>query len=287
MNPEEIRKQTIIALFSDDYLYKRLVLKGGNAIHLVHKLALRSSLDLDFSLSGDFEDMDEARGHLFTTLKGHFSSLGYVVFDEQLAPKPQIKGHDERPWWGGYELKFKLISREKHQRLQSQLEKMRIDALPVGPKQERTFSVDLSKNEYTEPKINVPFDSYTIPVYTLDMIAAEKLRAICQQMPEYGLKGVPTPRARDFYDIHLILTTRGISLTTPENLSLMTHVFQAKQVPLQFLEQIPRFREFHRTDWPSVVDAVGGKPESFDFYFDFVCGLVKDLHSLWVEDPPR
>ena len=33
MTPEEIRKQTILALFSDEFLFERLVLKGGNAIH--------------------------------------------------------------------------------------------------------------------------------------------------------------------------------------------------------------------------------------------------------------
>ncbi|HTF72474.1 MAG TPA: nucleotidyl transferase AbiEii/AbiGii toxin family protein, partial [Edaphobacter sp.] len=60
MNPEAIRKQTILALFSDEYLFERLVLKGGNAIHFAHQLTLRSSLDLDFSRAGDFEDLDEA-----------------------------------------------------------------------------------------------------------------------------------------------------------------------------------------------------------------------------------
>lgn len=286
MNPEEIRKQTIIALFSDDYLFNRLVLKGGNAIHLVHKLALRSSLDLDFSLAGDFENLEEARGHLFNTLKSHFSGLGFVVFDEQLSAKPLIRGHDERPWWGGYELLFKLISREKHDRLRDRPEKMRIDDLTVGPKQQRTFSVDLSKNEYTAPKVTVPFGDYSVPVYTLEMIAAEQLRAICQQMPEYDLKGVGTPRARDFYDIQLILTARQIDLQTPENLSLIAHIFEAKRVPLSFLGKISAYREVHRGDWPSVVNSVGGKPESFDFYFDYVLEVVRELQSLWVEDPP-
>jgi predicted nucleotidyltransferase component of viral defense system len=287
MNPEEIRKQTIIALFSDDYLFERLVLKGGNAIHIAHKLALRSSLDLDFSLAGDFEDLEEAQRHLFSTLKKHFSAIGFVVFDERFVPKPKIQGHDDRPWWGGYELSFKLISREKHDRLRDRLEKMRMDALPVGPKQERTFSVDLSKNEYTASKITIDFGEYSIPVYTLEMIAAEKLRAICQQMPEYGIKGSGARRARDFYDIHLIVTERGIDLRTVENLALIRNIFEAKRVPLSFLKTISDWREFHRGDWPAVINAVGGTLQNYDFYFDFVLGLVEQLEPLWIEDAPR
>ena len=42
------------------------------------------------------------------------------------------------------------------------------------------------------------------------MIAIEKLRATCQQMPEYGIRGAATQRARDFYDIHLIVTSEEL-----------------------------------------------------------------------------
>ena len=286
MNPDEIRKQTILALFSDDFLYKRLVLKGGNAIHFVHQLALRSSLDLDFSMAGDFENIEEARQHLFSTLKKHFAAMGFVIFDETLTPKPKIDGVDERPWWGGYELRFKLIAREKFIKLQDRPQKMRIDALPVGPKQQRNFSIDFSKYEYTGAKINIALGEYTIPVYTLEMIAIEKLRAICQQMPEYGIEGPRAQRARDFYDIHLIISERGINLGSEANLVLTRNVFEAKLVPLALLRKIADFREFHRGDWPAVLDAVGGEAQSYDFYFDFVLSEVQKLESLWVKDPP-
>ena len=52
MTFEEIRRITIIALFSDDELIDQLVLKGGNALRLIHKISSRTSLDLDF-LAGD------------------------------------------------------------------------------------------------------------------------------------------------------------------------------------------------------------------------------------------
>jgi len=62
----------------------------------------------------------------------------------------------------------------------------------------------------TAAKVNIEFGEYSIPVYTLEMIAIEKLRATCQQMPEYGIRGAATQRARDFYDIHLIVTSEEL-----------------------------------------------------------------------------
>jgi len=108
MTFEQIRRVAIIALFSDDVLMEQLVLKGGNAISLIHKLGFRSSLDLDFSLATDFDNFDEAKERIFRALKDRFDSAGFVVFDESFEPRPTLTAPDARPWWGGYELRFKL-----------------------------------------------------------------------------------------------------------------------------------------------------------------------------------
>ena len=60
------------------------------------------------------------------------------------------------------------------------------------------FTIDLSKYEYVAGKLELNLDDYAIYVYSPSMIAIEKLRAICQQMPEYPLRGYRTARARDF-----------------------------------------------------------------------------------------
>jgi hypothetical protein len=44
-----------------------------------------------------------------------------------------------------------------------------------------------------------------------------------------------------------------------------------------------KYREFHRQDWPSVEATVGPELRPFDFYFDFVLGIVKKLESLWIK----
>ncbi|MCZ2147286.1 MAG: nucleotidyl transferase AbiEii/AbiGii toxin family protein [Bryobacterales bacterium] len=46
-------------------LLECLVLKGGNALNLVYGLTTRTSLDLDFSMSADFDDLDFNRSYCF------------------------------------------------------------------------------------------------------------------------------------------------------------------------------------------------------------------------------
>lgn len=235
MDFAEIRRLTIIALFSDDQLVDQLVLKGGNALSLVYGVSPRTSLDLDFSLEGDFPNLEEARQRLFRALRDRFDSAGYVVFDERLEPKPRLEGEDERPWWGGYELKFKLVEKEKFQALRNR---------------------------------------------------PEKLRAICQQMPAYALRGRRRARARDFYDIHRAITQLGIDLASQGNRELMRRIFAAKQVPLALLGEVRSQREFHRPDWPDVVASVPEALQEFDSYFDFVAGQIERLKSFWHEEAP-
>lgn len=285
MDFEQVRKITITALFSDDELLDRLVLKGGGALSLVYRISTRSSLDLDLSIEGDLTDVPDAEGRIFRALHDRFDSAGFVVFDQKLRQKPAVPGLDQPATWGGYEVVFKLIARPKFEELGGRLEDIRRQALVIGPGQQRVFTVDLSRHEYCETKRAVELDHYSIYVYTPEMIAIEKLRAICQQMPEYPhRKHSGAPRARDFYDIHLLIMRAAVDCSN--NIELVRHIFAAKEVPLRLLPLIASSREFHRSDWPAVVIAVGERLEEFDFYFDSVLKHVDGLKSLWIEDPP-
>jgi len=276
-----IRRTTITALFADDELAGMLALKGGNALRLVHGITTRTSVDLDFSIEQDYPDFSRAKERIFRVLKDRFDSVGYVVLDEKLLPKPKIVGEDTKPWWGGYLLNFKLIRKERYEELRGRPKRLSIEALVTGPNNQREFTVDLSKYEYTQGKEEHDLNNYVIYVYSPVMIVIEKLRAICQQMPEYPHKGHPSARARDFYDIHEAVSQRSIDLTSPENIAVLHHIFDAKRVPLSLLAKVSDFREFHRPDWPSVTDSVVEKNmESFDFYFDFVLGEIEKLKAL-------
>lgn len=248
MDFASIRRITITALFSDDLLYEHLVLKGGTALNLVYGLTTRTSIDLDFSMSSDFDDIAEAEQRMVRAIRDRFDSEGYVAFDERLEPKPRLHGEDTKPWWGGYELCFKLIEREKYERLKHRPDKLSMSALVTGLGQDRVFTVDLSKHEYVEGNVEREFDHFSIHVYTPEMIVIEKLRAVCQQMEAYEHRGRRYARARDFYDIHTVINACRIDLSTNMNRELARHIFAAKQVPLSFLKNLSQEREFHRAD---------------------------------------
>jgi predicted nucleotidyltransferase component of viral defense system len=65
----EIRKTIITAVESDDMLVDRLVLKGGNALEIVHRIGNRASLDLDYSMEGDFDNPEIVGTRLLTALR--------------------------------------------------------------------------------------------------------------------------------------------------------------------------------------------------------------------------
>jgi hypothetical protein len=279
----EIRRLVVTAAFSDDRLLEKFVLKGGNALTLVHELNLRSSLDIDLSMDSDFEDQHDAKFRLFRALDDRFDSAGFVIFDKKFEPKPPPDGSPPHPRWGGYQVEFKMLPKSKYEAYRGDLDRIRREATVIGPMQRRIFRIEISKHEYCGKKSQAELDDYTIYVYTPAMIAIEKLRAICQQTLEYPLLRTKRGRARDFFDIFVIVTEKGIDLGTEENLELIRHIFSAKDVPLDLLQEIRNYREFHRPDWISVENSVSTRLLPFDFYFDFVLRETEKLKSLGVE----
>lgn len=280
---EQVRRLAITAVFSDDYFFDRVVLKGGNALAIALGLSGRSSLDLDFSIENDFENPSEAAQRLEAALKRRFAGAGMVVVDFSFIPRP-LTPREALPKWGGYLAEFKLLEEAAYKQMSADKQARGRDSLVIGPDQQRKFTIDLSKFEYTQGNIVREIDSFDVRVYTPEMIALEKLRAICQQMREYVLSRTPSARARDFFDIHLIHTITGFRIGWPENKVLLRHIFAAKDVPLELLQLIAVQREFHRPDWDSVRRSINKvNLKEFDFYFDFVVdevaslGVIEDL----------
>jgi predicted nucleotidyltransferase component of viral defense system len=286
MDLKRIRTLTITALFSDDTLFDLIVLKGGNALNLVYDISPRTSLDLDFSIAEDFPDIQDAVFRMKKALREKFASFGLIVFDERFEARPLMRGDCQNARWGGYRMSFKLIEHAHYTRLKGDLDSIRREAVEIGPEHLRTFIVDFSKFEYCEGREEIELEDYTIRVYSPSMIAVEKLRAICQQMPEYRPERHPHPRARDFFDIHELVENAGVRFSTVENLALTKAIFGAKNVPFELIPRIIQYREFHRPDWPAVEASVNMPLRSFDFYFEFVVAETKALKSLWIEDAP-
>ena len=281
---DKIRKIAIVAICSDDYLLDRLVLKGGNALSLVHGIGLRTSLDIDFSIERDFEDVAEAERRLLESLKHHFALNGLTIFDALFRVKPKGAEND---WWGGYCVEFKLIQKGKADAIGNELARMRRESQSIDNSGQgaRIFTIDISKNEFTGGKAQAELDGYVCYVYTPHMIAAEKLRAICQQMEGYQFVKNKKRRARDFYDIHAICEAIQVDFTSPDFHYVVEQIFQAKQVPLDFLGRIAteEIRAFHATDWVSARNSVIGAKQDFDYYFNYVCAMLDGLKPLWVK----
>ncbi|MBL7154788.1 MAG: nucleotidyl transferase AbiEii/AbiGii toxin family protein [Phycisphaerae bacterium] len=282
---DQIKRTAVIALFSDDDLMDALVLKGGNALDIVYDIAQRSSLDLDFSIPTDFktERIPEITKKIRRLLWENFRDKGYEAFDIDFREVPEHATTTTPDFWGGYLVEFKVIEIAKYKGLLSEPRALRTNALEAGPGHQRKFKISISKFEHCSPKKQVDLDDYTVYVYTPEMIVFEKLRAICQQMPEYVPNSTKTARARDFFDIHTVMEHFTIELASPRNIDLLKNIFDAKEVPLPLIGKIAQYREYHRPDFTSVEATLKPNIElnTFDFYFDYLVDRCKCLKSLW------
>jgi predicted nucleotidyltransferase component of viral defense system len=272
-----IKRRTISALVSDDIFMGILVLKGGNALDLAYDITSRGSIDIDFSIENDFTDQerDRMKNQSDYLLNKEFERENFKVFDVTFSEKPK-KIHDSvKDFWGGYLLEFKIIELEKFNKYSGDIDRIRREAFSVGKKGSTKFKIDISKYEYTAKSKMRDLDGAVVQVYTPEMLCLEKLRAVCQQTDEYGriiLSMSIRPRARDFYDIINLCEHFDLDFSEPENIELAELIFEAKKVPLEFINLIPNYKDFHFGDWESVLQSLeqNAKIEPFDYYFDLV-----------------
>ncbi|WP_075344109.1 nucleotidyl transferase AbiEii/AbiGii toxin family protein [Tenacibaculum agarivorans] len=278
---EKIKMLTLRALVSDEKLMYGLVLKGGNALQLAYNITDRASLDIDFSIEGDFspEEFKRIEMILYGLLNTEFEKHNLYVFDIRFIEKPKQNKVKE---WKGYLLNFKVIDADLHD--PDDVDKSRRLAHKIYPNQSTQFQVEISSYEYTANKKIVDVDGTIFYVYTPEMIVFEKIRALCQSIPEYR-EIIPTARqkgrARDFYDIWNLCNSFGIDFTSEKNKIMFKNIFDAKLVPIHFLDLLPQYKDFQKEDWNSVVDTLTATDtKGFDFYFNFVMDKVKDIKNL-------
>jgi len=284
---EHIKKLVIIAMFSDDDLMDRLVLKGGNLLDIVYGISTRASVDVDFSIDGEFDQIESFRERVAKALRDTFGEQGYVAFDIKLHEVPPFLSEDVAGFWGGYQIEFKIIERERHAKRKHDADALRRNSLSVGKRGATKCRIDVSKHEYCTPKQSHSLAGYTIYGYTPEMAVSEKLRAICQQDPEYvrRVKSRSRARARDFVDIHTVTEHFAVDWKSQDFRHVLREVFVIKQVPFQLIQKIRDSREFHRQDFAAVQTTVKAdvKLRDFDFYFDYVLGKCRDLEFSWNE----
>lgn len=281
---EVIKRAAIVAMFADDELMDLLVLKGGNAMDIVHQANSRASVDLDFSMDEDL-DYEAVQPKIERTIRATFEQHKYYAFDVKMTPKPGKMPEDLASFWGGYLVEFKLISQKRADEVKHDLATLRREAIQLG--EGSKFTIDISRHEYTADKKEYELDGYVIYAYPPEMIVSEKLRAICQQMPEYAeiiqRNGLGNQRARDFLDIEVLVRMFDIDLTTERVRYMVEQMFAAKRVPLALLGKIGQTRDFHAQGYEAVRATMkpGVEVKPFDEYFDFVVEACRGLEPLW------
>lgn len=280
-----IKKIALVSIYSDPNLYNILVLKGGNLLDLGYELSGRASVDLDFSMAHKFANLDDIEIQLENLLIEGFKKHHFFLFDFSFREVPPKITENMKEFWGGYKIEFKIIENNKYNAFKGGKDKIRRNAVKIAPNQSSKFKIDISRHEYCDGKEIFEVDGQKFYGYSPKVFLAEKLRAICQQMKEYVdlVHSNPSPRPRDFVDIHILSNHYGITWGSSDFQTTIRLVFDKKKVPTTLIAKIRDTREFHISDFSSVEATVlpDFHLEAFDFYFDFLCNRCEELKPLW------
>ena len=161
----EVKKWAIVAVFSDDDLTERLVLKGGNLLDVVYNISSRASVDLDFSLEGEFYNLSYLEKKLTNALGTTFSERGYKVFDINVREVPPGMTEDMKDYWGGYKIDFKIIRLVDYDKYKDDSKSLRNHAQVLNDSGSPRFLIDISKHEYCVGKEERQLENFTIFTY--------------------------------------------------------------------------------------------------------------------------
>lgn len=275
MKIEEVITETIIAIYRDPSLSSRLYLKGGSAMRLFDKLTSRLSIDADFSI----EDTVDKDKNFFTAIKNNigtsFRKQKYDIIDFKWDKKPKTPGREKPDWWGGWRCEFKLVSFSDRGK---SIETKRRNALvPEGANSSKII-VDVSEHEYCGKSRRKTILGVKILGYSRELLVLEKIRAICQQHPDYKYR-LSKNRARDFYDIYEM--TAEVDDDFARRCSRhIEKVFKAKEVPLHILGALWKddFIDGQRRGFDQVKDTVRGELHDFDVYVEHLRFLTREIY---------
>jgi len=276
MKIDEVITDTIIAVYQDPELAGWLFLKGGSAMRIFDNCTSRLSIDADFSIVKSIKNEKLFFGVIRKNVGVHFRKLKFDIIDFKQTRKPRKIDPKKPDWWGGWLCEFKLVSFEF--RGKSLNVKRRNALIPEGANSSKII-LEISEYEYCGKSRIKSILGVKIKGYSRELIVLEKIRAICQQHPEYQFRSSKN-RARDFYDIYELTTDidDGFSKRCSKHIQ---KVFKAKEVPLNFLDDLWRddFIDEQRRGFDEVKNTVTGNIQDFDVYVEHLRFLVKEIAS--------
>ncbi len=294
LDQEDIRDTVLTSIFGNDYLYDKLTLKGGNALAL-QGVNARASQDLDFSVPHGIDLDQRTYEPIFKdSLSNGFNAKGYKVINFIFTPKPSKKNkyvqkqnslnNSSNVIWGGYHIRFGIIEHNLYNKLlQSKTKNMGAHAETIAG-DKKSIEIDISKDEYTKNREKKDLNGFTIYIYTPLMIVYEKVRASCQQLPEYKVNG-PKERSRDLFDIYeLTSTNSGLleQVTNQNNIDILIQMFTIKMVDFELLTKLDSYTEQLRSDYQNNVipQIKTAEKPSFNFLMDYSKRLFDQLYIL-------
>ncbi|MCM3281817.1 nucleotidyl transferase AbiEii/AbiGii toxin family protein [Exiguobacterium sp. MER 193] len=289
--PIFFRDLAIKGIFSDDDLFEILTLKGGNAMALLD-ITDRASQDLDFSIKQGIRlTQDEDAPKFKKALERTFEEEGYRVIDFKFDVKPKKTKRELPPFWGGYSINFKVMDEETYEKTYGVSDQKRSSMALQLEGGKKKIEIDISLEEYTEDRMQMKLDEYQIHIYSPLMIVYEKMRALCQQLPDYEYASFEKTRARDLYDIYIAIQKSSSlelreQILSPSNVHILREMFKAKNVSLELLLKIEYYREqleddFNQRVTPQIADRKN--VPDFDFLFEFNIELIKEVYALLEE----
>lgn len=289
--PIFFRDLAIKGIFSDDDLFEILTLKGGNAMALLD-ITDRASQDLDFSIKQGIRlTQDEDAPKFKKALERTFEEEGYRIIDFKFDVKPKKTKRELPPFWGGYSINFKVMDEETYEKTYDVSDQKRSSMALQLEGGKKKIEIDISLEEYTEDRIQMKLDEYQIHIYSPLMIVYEKMRALCQQLPDYEYASFEKTRARDLYDIYIAIQKSSSlelreQILSPSNVHILREMFKAKNVSLELLLKIESYREqleddFNQRVTPQIADRKN--VPDFDFLFEFNIELIKEVYALLEE----
>lgn len=275
MKIEEVITQTIIAIYSTPSLSKTLFLKGGSALRLFDNLTSRLSIDTDFSVHTDINNESKFFQDLKSSVSAHFQRKEFDIIDFKWNRKPKKIRAGYPDWWGGWLCEFKLVSFQHRGKV---IETKRRNALIPDGANSSKVTMEISKHEYCGKKRTKTIQGVKIFGYSRELLVLEKIRAICQQHPDYAYRSSKN-RARNFYDIYELTANTDDSFISRCR-SLIEKVFRAKEVPLKILASLWEvdFIDEQRRGFDAVKDTVIGEIHDFDVYVEHLRFFVRDIY---------
>ena len=295
LNQEEIRKIILKTIYTEESTKELLILKGGQSLS-IYNFSNRASYDIDFTIKESQEKVFERiEPILKMNLEKAFEEVNFYLFDYKFTPKPRERHCNLPPYWGGYALEFKLISKIKKEQLEREYDQQeKIDkairnlAIPFGKNNSTKVELEFSYHEYSKNPMEIALEGTTIKIklYRPIIVVYEKIRALCQNIPGDHLPKNKRGRSRDLYDIYSIIFSRSeyalgeTEVFDKENVIELKEVFKSKEVPLELLLKLEDSYELLKKDFEDtfILTLPEAEKLEFNYLYEFIKYIMRECY---------